>query len=425
MRLAPSLFLALRYLRPRRSIVSIVTLLSVLGPVLGVATLIVVIAVMAGFTKEVQRIIFGLQAHLQLLDPGGDPIEDPMAMVERLQEKGVQATPTVQGPVLVQVNQQIQTKLVKGILPKTDRGLTSISESMVAGQYELMDGQALIGEDMAEELGLGLGDNLVVHATGKLKQMVTIDEYNNLRVDEPDTVYLPMELEIVGIFKLGMYDFDSEFIVTHLDTADELFELPWGSALAIQVWTDDAYNLTPFLQGLAEDPLFVGMGYRTWIQANQHLFQTLEMEKSLQFFLLIIIVIVAGFCIVAMLITIVFQKAHEIGVMKTIGANPLTILSVFLYQGAIVGFLGVTGGTALGMLVVEQRDAIARFLERVLQVEVFPEGLYQLAEIPALVDPMDLINIGATTFIICVLSALIPAAYAAALTPANAFRRGA
>ncbi len=422
MRVPASLFLAFRYLRPQWSFVSLISFLSVLGPTLGVAVLIVVMAVMAGFGQDIRSRIFGMQAHITLQPALTDYIDSPDVYVKKLQEMGLKATATAQGPVLIQTRRQIIAKFIKGIDPRTDSDVTIIRES-TTGTYDVSGEEAIVGSDLAFSLGIGIGDTLVVHSTGKLQSMVKFDEDDQIYFAESDEVYLPEELEVVGIFDLGMYDYDSNFILVHLEKANEIFNRPWESAGSIQVWTDDPDNLDPIVDQLfANSSFFAGLGMLTWQQVNRQLFGALKVEKNMQFFLLTIIVGVAAFSITGTLITIVVQKTREIGVLKAMGATPLTIQAIFMLQGAVVGLLGVLLGLGLGLLILTYRNHIAAFLGNVMGVEVFPAELYQLPQIPAHVDRLDVLAIAVSTFLICVLAAAIPALYAGAMTPSNALR---
>lgn len=422
MKLPPSLFLALRYLRPKWSFVSVITILSVLGPAIGVWVLIVVISVMSGFQREIRQRIFGMNAHLQLQLGGGQHIAEPGPLIARLRELGIRATPVVQGPVLLQTRRQIEPRIVKGIDPATDRDVTVIAKSMKAGRYDLAEGEALIGRDLALNYGLRLGDKLILHPTGRLQKMVRFNERNEVEIVQPDEVYLPDEVTVVGIFAIDMNEVDANFIIVHLEKADELFDLPWGAAESLQIWVEDPFNLTPVLARLAQEPLFQELRYVTWQEANKQLFGALQVEKNMQFFMLLMVVVVAAFCIVCTLITIVVQKTREIGVLKATGATPWTICCVFLFQGGTVGALGVGAGTVAGLLTTWYRNEIAGLIGSLLGIEVFPAALYQLAEIPAHIEAMDIVRIAGSTLVISVLAAVIPALYAASMTASRAIK---
>lgn len=416
MQLSASMFLALRYLRPKKSVVTVITMLSVLGPVLGVTTLMVVIAVMEGMGLEIRSRIFGMQAHLQVQAPGDDHLPDPAAIMAILEAHGLRATPTTEGPVLVQLRRDIHAKMLRGIELESDRDVTILQDSIQAGRLPSAAGEVAIGEQLAWDFSLGLGSNMVVHPTGQLKQMVRVDEDNEVVVEESSD-YQPTELQVVGIFRAGMYDFDAGYLLTDLPTAAELFALPQGAAKEVRAVTDDPFAVDPVVAELRADERLHGLDLLTWQEANQQLFDALRVEKTVQFFVLTIIVVVAAFSIMAMLITVVIRKAPEIGVMKAMGATPWAILRVFMYQGAIVGLLGVIGGTLVGGALLAVRDHIARLMWANFQLQILPTGT---PRIPAVVRPGDVLVIALIAFAISLVAAILPALYAALIRPTQA-----
>lgn len=424
-----SLFLALRYLRPKRSFVSIIPLLSILGPVLGVAILIIVIAVMAGFVNDIKMAILGTEAHIQLrpyrhsLSDAEPFIKDPKPFLARLDELNFVAAPVVQGFSVVQTSKtRLDPKIVKGILPEWEKHVTAIADSMQFGRFDIGEEEALIPIDMASDLGLGIGDKFQIHSASKLRELFTYDDDGNISPRQNPTAYLPEEVTVAGVFEVGMYEFDSAVVIVHLEKADDLFGLSWGGATGIQIKTADPFDLEPAVDRLRADPAFAEVDIITWMEARKKLLDALMVERNMMFFLLIFIIIVAAFAIAITLITVAVQKTREIGVLKALGATHITIFMVFLLQGAIVGLIGTVLGTGLGLVIVDQRDLIADLMAQFLKIEIFPRRLYQFRSIPALVQFKDLATIAGSAFVICVLGAVAPAIYAAAMTPTQALR---
>ena len=417
-----SLFLALNYLKPTRSFISIITFLSVLGPILGVAVLIIVLAVMAGFNHDIRDKILGMQAHIQLKHVMGAPIKNPQPLIDKLKSMEISAAPTVEGPALIQTHHKVLAKYVRGIIPELEKNVSDIQKSVINGRFTINEEEVLVGEELARTNNLEIGDKILIHSPEKLNQLVKFKEDGSLEASQSPEVYIPEELTIVGIFSVGMFEYDSSILILHLDKADELFGLDWGSATSIQLKTKDPFALTPVIDQIRQDKIFDNLIPVTWQQANQRLFGALRVEKNLMFFLLIFIMIVASFGIAATLITVVIQKTREIGVLKAIGATPMTILLIFILQGAIVGFVGTVFGGILGLTVVHYRNEVANVLANLMGTEIFPKDLYHLSQIPALVQTSDVITIIFSAFMICVLGALIPAIYAATLTPSDALQ---
>ncbi len=424
---AADIFLALRYLRPKRTFISVITLLSVLGPVLGVAVLIIVTSVMSGFDHDIRQAILGMQGHLQVFPGWGfgpaqsQVFEDTGPVLAALERVGAVGAPVMEGPVLVQLRNEVTTKFVKGILPEAEKRVTNIHKNPAfQGRFEIEEGEALIGSKMARELGLRIGDQLLIHAPKRLTGNIKWGDDGQVTVKEPDEVYFPEEVTVAGIFSMGVSDYDEAIMFIHLDQADELFGQDWGSASSVHASVPDPFRMDRLTQNLIRE--LKDCRVVTWQEANKVLFDTLRVEKSLMFFLLTFIVIVAAFGIAGTLITVAVQKTREIGVLKAMGVDTGVIARIFVLQGAIIGLLGTTLGAALGVLIVHFRDRVADFLELVMRAEVFPDELYHLSKIPGRVAPGDVALIVVLALVICVLASLVPALYAATLSPAKALQ---
>jgi lipoprotein-releasing system permease protein len=364
MQLPADVLLALRYLRPKRTFISVITLLSIIGPALGVAILIIVTSVMSGFDEDIRNGILSVQAHVYVNPAAGQTaIPEPAAIIKTLAAAGVCAAPVIEGPVLIQVRNGSSVKMAKGIRPELEKQVTNIaSNGRFSGRFEIHEGEAMIGSAMAQELGLKIGDELLIHAPQRLTGNITWQDDGNLRVKEPDEVYVPESVRITGIFAMGVYDFDNGLILLHLDQAAELFGQDWGSATSIHGRVPDPFRMEALLANLrAELPQYT---VRSWQEANQLLFGALRVEKTLMVFLLTFIVVVASFGIAGTLITVAVQKTREIGVLKAMGMSRALVARIFLLVGGIIGCIGTLIGVGLGLLVIRYRDAIATVLSR-------------------------------------------------------------
>ncbi|HOG50793.1 MAG TPA: ABC transporter permease [Lentisphaeria bacterium] len=420
MHLPADFFLALRYLRPKRTFVSIITLLSILGPVLGVAILLIVSAVMAGFDRDIKAGIMNLQAHVQVYPAWERAFSSPTPVITKMTAAGVDAAPLFEGSALLQIRDSILPKIVRGIDPEQERKVTGLADAMVRGRYELRDGEALIGDRLAFSLRLSIGDAMLIHSPARLTSNVKWHDDGKVDVTTPDEVYLPEEVKIAGIFSMGMADFDDNIIFLTLDQAAELFGHDWGAASCVQGKVADPLNMDEITRKLKK--ALPGATVVTWQERNQLLFGTLRVEKNLMTFLMAFIVLVASFSIAATLITVVVQKTREIGVMKAVGMSRFLIARIFLLQGGIIGVIGTVAGTLLGLLVIALRNQIAGLLSLAMGHDVFPAELYHLTKIPALLTADDLIRTVVLAIVICVLAALVPALYASALAPARALQ---
>jgi len=426
MRLPADIFLALRYLRPKRNLVSFIPLLSVVGPVMGVAVLIIVMSVMSGFDRDIKERILEMQAHLQVapgysLDGAAPVLEDPMPILEALEKAGLKGAPIIESPILVQHEKRMNIKFLRGIQPELERQVTNLETNIKDGRFELEEGEALIGEELARELGAGIGDHLLIHSPGKFTENIQWNEDGSIEIDEDSDVFLPEEVEIVGIFNMGMFEYDSNMVFIHIDQAAELTGLDWGMATSVHAHVEDPFDMRAEVEQLT---VLLERRYRiiTWQEANSQLFAALRVEKNLMMLVLSFIVLVAAFCIAGTLLTVVIQKTREVGVLRALGMGRLAISRVFVLQGALIGLIGTSLGTGAGLLIVAFRNQVATFLGAVMGVEVFPKELYHLAEIPAWVKPADLAMIVSLAFTLCVLASFFPALYAACIRPAKALQ---
>ena len=426
MRLPLELFLALRFLRPRRNFVSIITLLSLLGPLLGVAILLIVSSVMAGFDQNIKRGIMEMSAHITVLpDSRTGFFQNPDTILERLtdyggEKWGLRGTPVIEGTALLQLRQTVYPKLIRGIVPETESHVTKIQQNFFTNGVELKEGEAAIGQRMAMQLGLYTGSSFLIHSPARLTQNISWKEDGSVDVKEPDELYLPEECRVVTYYSMGVSDYDDNVVVLHLDQAADLFGLDWGSATSIQMAVDDPMNVAAITRELRT--AFPSLDFVNWQEQNQLLFNTLQSEKNLMTFLMAFIVLVASFAISATLITVVVQKTREIGVLKAVGVSSWGVGRIFLLQGFLIGAAGTLLGTIAGLLILHYRDAIARLLSLVMGVEVFPAELYHLTSIPALTTPDDLCRTVLLALAISVLAALIPALYASAANPAQSLK---
>ena len=435
MHLPLDIFLALRYLRPKRTFVSFITLLSILGPTLGVAILLIVNSIMAGFGKDIQENIMSWQAHLHVFPNMKSTMDDPEKIIEILEKHGVKASPLIQDSALIQVKastlsgeseQIIQPKVVYGIDPAREGEVTGIKGAMIYGKFDIEEGEALVGDRLANAVGLRIGSSFLIHSPARLTQNVKWDKDGQVHVGQPDEVYLPEEVKVVGIFSMGFAEFDENVIFVRRDQAADLFGYDWGTATSVQGKVPDPMQMDKLMQELNssinEPNRLRRFKIVTWKERNQMLFSTLQVEKKLMAFLMTFILLVASFSIAATLITVVVQKTREIGTLKAVGVSSWTVARIFMFQGAAIGVFGTTFGITLGLLVIHYRNAIAAILSKIMGHDVFPPELYHLNHLPALWTASDLVTVSILSMTVCILAALIPAIFASALPPAKSLQ---
>jgi lipoprotein-releasing system permease protein len=423
-----SLFLALRYLKPKRTFLSIITLISILGVTLGVTVLILVISVMTGFDRELRQKVIDFDAHI--LVSTEDILHDWRALKTKIDNTpGVVATaPFIQGPVIVEFENRRLAPMIRGVDPAQEEKVIPLRKFIKQGDLNLEGESAVLGVELARKLRVRVGDKITIYSPGNLSQVLDgIKKLENAKgaeekkaIDELRDVILPKELTVTGIFETGHYLHDSEFLLVPIYVGQELYGL--GDALhGITVKTDNPYGaerVKNAIEQFLEPPEFA----QTWIDMNRQYFEAVRLERTVMFFLLFFIVVVAAFGIMSTLITVTVQKRQEIGIVKALGANISQIIWIFLGQGTVVGLFGTVTGLALGMTLIRYRNEFSRWLASTLHIEIFPREVYQFSEIPAQVVPQDVWIICISAFFICSFAALIPAYFAARLDPVKALR---
>ena len=423
-----SLFLALRYLKPKRTFLSIITLISIVGVTLGVTVLILVISVMTGFDRELRQKVIDFDAHI--LVSTEDILHDWRALKTKIDNTpGVVATaPFIQGPVIVEFENRRLAPMIRGVDPAQEEKVIPLRKFIKQGDLNLEGESAVLGVELARKLRVRVGDKITIYSPGNLSQVLDgIKKLENAKgaeekkaIDELRDVILPKELIVTGIFETGHYLHDSEFLLVPIYVGQELYGL--GDALhGITVKTDNPYGaarVKDAIEQFLEPPEFA----QTWIDMNRQYFEAVRLERTVMFFLLFFIVVVAAFGIMSTLITVTVQKRQEIGIVKALGANISQIIWIFLGQGTVVGLFGTVTGLALGMTLIRYRNEFSRWLASTLHIEIFPREVYQFSEIPAQVVPQDVWIICISAFFICSFAALIPAYFAARLDPVKALR---
>ena len=428
MELPFSAFLALRFLKPKRTFLSVITVVSVLGVTLGIAVLILVLSVMVGFDLELRRKVLGFDPHLKA-DAGGFPVPEWRDLAQDLAgRKGVLgAAPFVRGPVLLGTQDgAVRAAQMRGIDPVAETQATGLKEMVLDGEFQLTGESTVMGVELARELGVRVGDKVTAYPA---KDFAPVLEALNEAESSSDpkaslqklrSLILPCELVVTGLFRSGRDQYDSDILFVPLHIAQELYGL--GDAVhGVSAWLRDPYTAPSAVEKI--QPFMANhLRLTTWIDENHDIFDAIRLERNTMFFLLMFIVVVAAFSIMNTLITVTVLKTREIGVMKALGATKAQIIWVFVMQGMVVGVLGNTTGVALGLAIVQWRNEFKEWLSARLGIEIFPPGIYQFREIPAEIVPSWVAIICVSAFVICSLAALLPAMIAARLEPVKALR---
>ncbi len=426
-------FIAWKHLTRRRKtgFISLISLISVMGVGLGVMALIVVLAVMSGFDRELKSKIVNVQPHLRIERMGG--VEDPQQVMTQIQALNIpklkNIAPFVEGQAILRSNENAIGVFVKGVdIAKDDIGI--FEQRLVYGNFDLKDsvtvktrrhflffkkttrtnmGTVLIGEELALALGVEVGDTVnLISPFQDPKKVFSLSRAES------------RPFRVAGIFRVGMNDFDSSLALVNLPQAQAMYHLGGrvtGLSLRFQN-VDDAQKWKMVLAGsFPADYIF-----RSWYDMNHNFFQALKVEKSVMTILLGLITLVATFNIVSTLIMVVMEKTKDIGILRALGATRASIRKIFVMEGASIGALGVVAGTVMGLIVAFNLNPISEFLKQTTGLEVFPSDVYYFDRIPAEVHLGDVIWIVIFAFIASVLAGLYPAQRAAKLNPVEALR---
>jgi lipoprotein-releasing system permease protein len=414
------LLLALRYLRPKRTFVSVITLISVLGVCLGVAVLIIVISVMSGFDQELRDKILGFNSHMKVYKTQASLRNYRQLMTIISSNRNVRAVaPFVLGRVLVETEPRNGQSMedapyLRGLDPDLETNISVLPQSIEDGRFDVSNQGLLIGSEFAANMHLKVGDHVSIYSPEDLKKL------KENRGKEGGQAPLPDDYEVRGIFNVGYYEYDESVIMTSLADAQELFLLD-DSVRGLLIMLHDPYQAPTVARELQK---VLGPDYRimTWMDENANILGALVVEKNVMFYLLFFIMIVAALCILSALITFVVQKTREIGMLKALGATDLQVSGLFLSQSGFVGLVGVAAGWGLGLLAVSYRNEFLEFMRKLTNFELFPAQIYGFSKLPAVIIPKDIILICGSAFLICILGGVIPAWRAGRLKPVEAIR---
>lgn len=402
---------AMRYLRARRQegFISVIAWFSLLGIALGVATLIIVMAVMNGFREELLGRILGLNGHVSVQGQGralGD-YDELAARIRKL--PGVVAViPQIDGQAMATARNNASGAVVRGIRPEDLKALTLVSSRIVAGSLDgFNDDSVAIGYRLASRLGVATGGEVsLITPEGAVTAFGTIPRIKTYRV--------------VAIFNVGMYEYDSTFLYLPLEAAQLYFRLPSAvSELEVRI---DAADRAAAMASQIRQASGPGVVAYTWEQINGSFFNAVQVERNVMFLILTLIIVVAAFNIISSLIMLVKDKGRDIAILRTMGATRGMIMRIFLLSGASVGFIGTVVGFALGMAFCDNIETIRRWLQSLTGTELFSPEIYFLSQLPAVVDPREVTLVVLMGFGLSFLATLYPSWRAAQLDPVEALR---
>jgi lipoprotein-releasing system permease protein len=368
---------------------------------------VIVLAVMTGFGDMWREKILSFKPHLVVDHASGyiDEVETACETIEKVDARITAVCPAIQTPVMVRHADQIQTPVVIGLDPERAEMFARVRKR-TRGRFDISGRNCVMGADLAYSLRIVRQSEVLI--------------YSPMNLISPDELYLPEELNVAGVFDMGMRDYDSVFILTSLDVARDLIG-KFEGAQSIQIQVENPEQVQDVAAKLRTA---LGDNYRiqTWQEVDSVLFGALRTEKTMMFVLLVFIAIVAVFCVTNTLIVITVQKTHEIGLLKALGFSSRQLMGAFLLHGQVQCLAGTSFGVLTGWVVLRNLNGIVRFLTR-WNVEVFPKEIYFFAEIPWKIIPGDVALTVASVYVFCAVASLIPAWRAARMDPVEALRQ--
>jgi len=407
----------------RNGFISFISGVSMLGIGLGVAALVIVLSVMNGFQKEVRDRMLSVVSHIEIVSADGGVLEDLAGTLKQVQSNAqvLGAAPFISAQALLARGEDMKGVLVRGIDPALEPTVVNLSAGMAGnaenssnrglsmpGVEALKPGQfgVVLGLDLARQLGLRLGDPVTLISP-------------NGQVTPAGVLPRLKQMEVVGLFNSGHYEYDSALVMLHVEDAGKIFRLegPTGVRLKIK----DLHEARSVARELAPT-LSAGMAIRDWTQQNKTWFAAVQVEKRMMFIILTLIVAVAAFNLVSTLVMSVTDKRADIAILRTLGASPKSIMGVFMVQGAMVGFIGTVGGLLLGLVIAFNVDVIVPALETLFRASFLPKDIYLISRMPSDPQMADILPVAVISLLLAFVATLYPSWRASQVNPAEALR---
>jgi lipoprotein-releasing system permease protein len=413
MALPYELLIGLRYTRAKRRnhFISFISLISMLGIGLGVAALIVVLSVMNGFQKELRTRILGVASHIQITGISGELSDWPTLAAQAMQHPEVKASaPFVQSQAMFAVDGGVKGSLVRGILPEEEDKVADFRSTIKSGSLDdLRPGEfgVVLGADLARSLRVFTGDKVTLIAPqGSVTPAGVVPRLKSFKV--------------VGIFEVGMYEYDSGLALINLQDAQKLYQMD-DRVTGVRLKVDDLFQAPRIARELVRY-INADAYLNDWTKSHANFFRAVQIEKNMMFIILSLIVAVAAFNLVSTLVMAVTDKQADIAILRTLGARPLSIMAIFVVQGALVGFiglgLGIVGGVALALNI----DVVVPFIERALGVHFLSKEVYYISDLPSELLWSDVWGVTLIAFVLALLATIYPSWRASRVNPAEALR---
>ena len=412
------LFVGLRYTRAKRKnhFISFISLTSMVGIALGVAALIVVLSVMNGFQAELRNRILGVASHIEITGENNtlsnwQSLSEPLRKTQHVRA----VAPYINAQGMLSFGQGVQGAIVRGVLPATEDKVADLGSHMKSGSLnDLKAGEfgIVLGSDLAFNLGAGMGDKVVVMSPqGQFTPAGVVPRIKQFKV--------------VGLFQIGMYEYDAGLALIHMDDAAKLYRME-DKVSGIRLKIDDLYDApqvsSALSASLSHDQPQHQYYVTDWTQQHANFFKAVQMEKRVMFIILALIVAVAAFNIVSTLVMAVTDKRADIAIMRTFGASPRSIMGIFIVQGALIGVIGTIAGAMVGVLIALNIETIVPFIENLFHVQFLAKDVYYISDLPSKLEWSDVITIVVMSFVLSLFATIYPSYKASQINPAEALR---
>ena len=409
------LFVSIRHLSAKKSkkFISLNTWISIAGVGLGVMALIVVIAVMSGFSKDLRDKILGTNSHVVVSNMNRAMVENYDGIIKKVRSvKGVlAAAPFIMNQVMLINGDRVSGIVVRGIDPEKEETVSDLGKNMVSGTVSDLKTKSsfsgeikgrekknragiILGKELSRRLGIGVGD--IVSMVSPVSRVTPVGLIPRMKL-----------FKVVGVFESGMYEYDANLSFILLKSAQKFFSMKNGvSGIEVRVTDiEQAGKISSVIQKELGFPYLV----RDWMRMNRNLFSALKLEKVVMFIILILIIFVAAFNIVSTLFMLVMEKAKEIAILKSMGASCSSIMKIYSYQGLVIGLVGTFLGCATGFVIVPNLNEIVGAIESIFGIVAFPSDVYYLDRLPSKIQYMDSFLIIIFSIVICLVASLYPA----------------